>query len=102
MSYLALGVEHHSAPLAVRERLALSEDEAQALCALLVSEPSIDEAAVLSTCNRTELYLVAPDVEAAALTAIEHLTDRDPKLAAHVRKWPELAAAEHLFRVASG
>src|SRR3954453_9304154 len=102
MTYLAVGVEHHSAPLAVRERLALSEDEARALCALLAAEPSIDEAAVLSTCNRTELYLVAQDRDDAANAAIGHLTGRDPELAEHIQHWPEMAAAEHLFRVAAG
>ena len=64
---LALGVSHRTAPLALREQLALTEGRAAGVLNALVSEEPISEAAALSTCNRTELYLVATDsVEAEA------------------------------------
>ena len=64
---LALGVSHRTAPLALREQLALTEGRAAGVLNALVSEEPISEAVALSTCNRTELYLVATDsVEAEA------------------------------------
>ena len=58
---LALGVSHRTAPLALREQLALTEGRAAGVLNALVSEEPISEAVALSTCNRTELYLVATD-----------------------------------------
>src|SRR4051794_41945401 len=58
---LALGVSHQTAPLALREQLALTEGRAAGVLNALVSEEPISEAVALSTCNRTELYLVATD-----------------------------------------
>src|SRR3954453_9510399 len=58
---LVLGVSHHTASLALREQLALTEGRAPGVLNALVSEEPISEAAALSTCNRTELYLIATD-----------------------------------------
>ena len=58
---LALGVSHKTAPLELRERLALTEGRAAGVLTGLVGEEPISEAAAISTCNRTELYLVASD-----------------------------------------
>ena len=55
---LLLGTSHRVAPVALRERLALTEREAERFAAGLVSEPGISEAVAISTCNRTELYTV--------------------------------------------
>ena len=61
MELLALGVSHKTAPLHVRERLALPEGRATAVLSELCAQESIQEAVAISTCNRTELYLVASD-----------------------------------------
>jgi tRNA 2-selenouridine synthase len=61
---LALGISHKTAPVAVRERLALTTKEAQALCRELVDTDAIREAVAISTCNRTEIYLVGDPVAA--------------------------------------
>ena len=66
---LALGVSHRTAPLALRERLALTEGRAAGVLNALVSEEPISEAAAISTCNRTELYLVATDTVEAETAA---------------------------------
>ena len=58
---LALGVSHKTAPLELRERLALTEGRAVSVLRELVGAPEISEAAAISTCNRTELYLFASD-----------------------------------------
>ena len=58
---MAIGASHKTAGVAVRERIALTSVGAERFMQELVSEPDIQEAVVLSTCNRTELYLVVGD-----------------------------------------
>ena len=58
---LAIGTSHKTAPLALREKLALLDGGADALIRELTGHPSVAEAVAISTCNRTELYLVVSD-----------------------------------------
>jgi glutamyl-tRNA reductase len=58
---LTLGISHKTAPVALRERLALTESEAHRLVQALVESDDVDEAVAISTCNRTEIYLVSGD-----------------------------------------
>ena len=62
---LALGVSHKTAPLDLRERLSLTEGRAVSALAELTAAKGIHEAAAISTCNRTELYLIVSDIAAA-------------------------------------
>ena len=65
---IALGTSHKTAGVAVRERIALTEAASERFMRELVGEETISEAVVLSTCNRTELYLVVGDpVEAESI-----------------------------------
>ena len=57
----ALGLNHQTAPVALRERLAFDAGALPAALAALRSMPGVHEVAILSTCNRTELYAVADD-----------------------------------------
>jgi glutamyl-tRNA reductase len=102
---LCLGISHKTAPVAVRERLSLTTREAQALCRDLVASDAIREAVAISTCNRTEIYLVGDPVTAE--------TELLGRLAARAGTRPtELAdalyaprncdAARQLYRVVSG
>ena len=78
---LALGVSHRTAPLALRERLALTEGQAAGVLNALVTEPPISEAAAISTCNRTEIFLVAADsveAETAALGGLARQASISP------------------------
>jgi glutamyl-tRNA reductase len=112
MSVLALGLNHGSAPLALRERFALpAERLAPALASLrdrLKRGMVNPEAALLSTCNRTELYVAAPDGDAQALVqpSIEWLAGvgqmAEAQLMHHAYVREQGAAARHAFRVASG
>jgi glutamyl-tRNA reductase len=54
---LAVGIDHRSAPLELRERVALSPEQTEGLLLRLMARPEVAEAYVLSTCNRTEIYL---------------------------------------------
>jgi len=94
---LAVGVSHHQAPLQVRERLFLAGGHAVELAAELAGDGA--EAVVLSTCNRTEVYLVGVNGERAR-GELEHRSGLE--LAGVLASWEDEAAVEHLFRVSSG
>lgn len=100
MPFLAVGVEHRTAPLLVRERISLDNPGIERLSAELAGNPSILETAILSTCNRTEVYLFTDAPETAARAGLDAL-GLDPQ-SDHVQRWAEAEAVAHLFRVASG
>jgi glutamyl-tRNA reductase len=106
MSLLAVGVSHRTAPLALRERVELNERGAAALLSALTERPEIEEAASLSTCNRTELYLAAHDAGATERAVTAELARTGgmlpEELAAAIRTLRGTEAARHLFRVAAG
>ena len=103
---LALGISHHTAPLALRERLALPEGRASSVFAELLAGDSVQEAVAVSTCNRTELYLVTPDpvgAESAALAVLARQADiRPTELTDSLYARRDADAVRHLFSVAAG
>jgi glutamyl-tRNA reductase len=103
---LALGVSHKTAPLELRERLALTEGRAVGVLGELVDRDEVFEAAAISTCNRTELYLYAADsvgAESAALDQLSREAEIQPTaLVGHLYSLRGSAAAGHLMRVTSG
>ena len=100
MRLVLIGTSHHHAPLELRERVALDRDAAAALAERLSEDGR--EAVCLSTCNRTELYLAAADVEAAEQAAIVALAELEPEVEPALYRLRDNAAALHLFRVAAG
>ena len=103
---LALGASHKTAPLAVRERLALPEGRAETVTRELLGHASVQEAVALFTCNRTELYLVVSDPVEAESVVLSMLARqagiRPTELAGAMFSHRNCDAARHLFRVASG
>ena len=103
---LLLGISHKTAPVAVRERLAFTDAQLPAFLQELVGAASIREAVAISTCNRTELYLVVTDAveaESAALTALATRAGiRPTELTGVVYAPRNCDAARQLFRVCSG
>ena len=103
MNLVAVGVNHTTADVELRERLAFSTQQAQAALASLRDVPGVCEAALLSTCNRTELYCLtddsAPDL-VAWMAERRHLSrDKiEPVLYQHQGE----EALEHMMRVAGG
>jgi glutamyl-tRNA reductase len=100
-----LGANHRSAPLSVRERLALPEDELCAWLERLAALPEVDEALVVSTCNRFEVMASAPHA-AAGLDAIRAFVAaergvRVDELARYGYHHTGREAARHVFRVTS-
>jgi len=103
---LALGVSHKTAPLDLRERLSLTEGRAVGALHELTGADGIHEAAAISTCNRTELYLVVSDPVEAESTALGVLTRkaeiRPTELLGHLYSLRSGEAARHLFEVTAG
>ena len=103
---LSLGVSHKTAPLDLRERLALTEGRAASALRELTGVAGIHEAAAISTCNRTELYLVVSDPVEAESTALGVLTRqaeiRPTELLGHLYSLRSGEAVHHLFRVTAG
>jgi glutamyl-tRNA reductase len=96
MRLVLVGTSHHRAPVELRERVALDRAQASALAG------SLGEAVCLSTCNRTELYVVAEDGETAERAAVDALVALEPEVEPALYRLRDDAAALHLFRVAAG
>jgi glutamyl-tRNA reductase len=103
---LAIGVSHKTAPVEIRERLALTDGRAQEFVRDLRGAADVQEAVAISTCNRTELYLVVVDpveAESTALTMLSrHAGIRPTALAPAIYAHRNCDAARHLYRVAAG
>ncbi|HKZ51028.1 MAG TPA: glutamyl-tRNA reductase [Dehalococcoidia bacterium] len=99
---LAVGVSHRTAPVAVREALAFTPQEVPEALAVLGGR--FGTAVLLSTCNRTELYVSAAAANRVELVAaLEELKGlKQPLAPAHFYALDPAQAAGHLFRVASG
>lgn len=104
MAILTLGLNHNSAPVAIRERLVFPAERLRDALRNLVTLPHIEEAAILSTCNRTEIYCgVEPPEQAVVIDWLareQHLEPDDlcPYLYTHT----DAATIRHMFRVACG
>ncbi len=102
MALIVVGVSHQTAPLAVRERLACPPGDVPTALAAIRSAAQAREGVLLSTCNRTEVFLV--EGEAGASDAVyadwHRRLGEDPRGYAYVRR--DRDAVAHLFRVAAG
>ncbi|MBV8945626.1 MAG: glutamyl-tRNA reductase, partial [Solirubrobacterales bacterium] len=103
---LAIGVSHKTAPVEVRERLALPDARAANFLRDLRGTGEVQEAVAISTCNRTELYLVVGDPVEAESRALSMLASqagiRLSELSASIYSLRNCDAARHLYRVTAG
>ncbi len=103
---LALGISHKTAPVSLRERLAFSESEAGEFAHVAVSTPEVREAVVISTCNRTEVYLVVGDAVHAESEVLGLLARRagirPTELADAIYSPRNCDAARQLYKVTAG
>ena len=102
MPLYAIGLNHITAPLKVRERVVFQIDTLGAALRDLLGQPKVKEAAILSTCNRTEVYFNGASTE-PVMQWLETF-HREPKasLSQYVYTLPQEKAVPHAFRVASG
>ena len=97
-----LGINHHSAPIEVREKLAFPpETQTNALTAL-AGRPGVTEAVLVSTCNRTEIYCRADDVNVVREWLNAEAARSNLSIDEHLYWHTENEAVRHAFRVASG
>lgn len=102
MQLLALGVNHHTAPLAIREQVAFGPEKLEHALHDLTQSRRATEAAILSTCNRTELYVNSPEPETVSAWLAEFHRIEPQELAPYLYALPREKAAQHAFRVAAG
>jgi len=106
MRVVAAGLSHRTAPVAVRERAAIPAAEARNVLRYLVGHSGLSAASVLSTCNRTEFYVVCPtdDLVAEVVPRLARYLDPggDRAIGEHLEARTDEAAVRHIFRVASG
>ncbi len=102
MQLYALGLNHHTAPLDIRERVAFQPERLDDALHDLTDARRVREAAILSTCNRTELYFATEQPQLAAdwLARFHQLPLAD--VSPYLYTYPQRDAIRHVFRVASG
>ncbi|HLH55779.1 MAG TPA: glutamyl-tRNA reductase, partial [Verrucomicrobiae bacterium] len=106
MSLVVIGLSHHSAPVALRERFAFAEARVPAVLQILRTSRIAEEAVILSTCNRVEIYATTPLEPASAFAALREFLATchnysDP-LTDEVYSFSEPQSVHHLFKVACG
>jgi len=101
MNFQVIGVNHNSAPLEVRERLAVTEQQLPDAIRSLVKQPGVDEGMVLSTCNRVEV--VTSTKQGADLRSFlrSYFGVSADALQSHIYEFEQRDAVRHVFRVAS-
>jgi glutamyl-tRNA reductase len=104
MTLLALGLNHQTAPLPVREKVAFAPEAMPAALSDLARQAGVNEALILSTCNRTELYVdVEPGAETTPSEWLLGHHDLDARrLDEFLYRHADNEAVRHLFRVATG
>ena len=102
MSLFALGLNHDTAPIGVRERLAFTPDELAAAVSALATVPGVQEAAIISTCNRTELYCSAREIDGLLGWLAESRQLKTSEIAPYLYQLSGRHAVVHAFRVAAG
>jgi glutamyl-tRNA reductase len=104
MTISIVGLNHKSASIEIRERIAFGPDIIAAALRELTHLPDVDEAVILSTCNRTEIYACGDGNEAASLRSWVSRFHRfnQAQLLPHLYSHQDEQAVGHLFAVASG
>jgi glutamyl-tRNA reductase len=102
MAFHILGLNHRTAPVALREKVAFDEDRLVAALRTLRQESGIAEVVIVSTCNRTELYWAGTASDAEVSQWLERHHGNNLDLASSLYVHQDRRAVEHAFSVASG
>lgn len=104
MPLVTLGISHHTAPIEIRERVALPSGSHSGILKSLLAMDGVDEALLLSTCNRTELYCSGPNPDPQALLGWVHESWGlgSERLDQYFYDLKDAEAVRHLIRVAGG
>ena len=104
LTLLTLGINHKTAPVEIREKVAFAAENLARALKELISQEAVNEAAILSTCNRTELYCSLNSADRDVLINwISQFHDvKHDDLAPYVYTYANNEAVQHILRVASG
>ncbi len=106
MNIAVVGLSHKTAPVEIREKLSIPTPQIEAAIAQLCSYPHIEEVAILSTCNRLELYIVMSETEPGIREVSQFLSEYGKIPLPHLRQYLFILlhqdAVMHLMRVAAG
>jgi glutamyl-tRNA reductase len=106
MNIVVVGLSHKTAPVEVREKLSIPEPQLESAIAQLLNYPHIEEVAILSTCNRLEIYIVAHEAELGIREVTQFLADHSKlsvvALRSHLFMLLHQDAVMHIMRVAGG
>ncbi len=106
MNIAVVGLSHKTAPVEVREKLSIQEAQMESVIAQLCNYPHIEEVAILSTCNRLEIYVVATETEQGIRELTQFLSELGQlplhQLRQHLFVLLHQDAVMHLMRVAAG
>lgn len=102
MQLFTLGINHQTAPLAIREKMAFHTESLQQALKALIGQYPVNEAAILSTCNRTELYCAADAPRDAAAWLAEYHELKPQQITPYLYTLTQPDTVRHAFRVASG
>jgi len=102
MQLFTFGVNHTTAPLSVREHVAFQSETMDKALHDLTQHHPVKEAAILSTCNRTEIYCNTKDPQAAVDWLAEYHHLQPQEIHPYVYTLPQQETVKHAFRVASG
>jgi len=102
MQLFAFGINHQTAPLSVREQVVFHADNLTQALRELVDRRPVQEAAIISTCNRTEVYCSTEDPRAAVDWMAGYHRLKTQQIEPYVYQLPQEKAVKHAFRVASG
>jgi len=104
MSLIALGINHRTAPVELREQVAITSERITQALRELVALPAVNEAVILSTCNRTEVYCGLQDGHLEEIAKwLSHFQQLDlAQIQPHLYSYPNDDAVRHILRVAGG
>lgn len=106
MNIAVVGLSHKTAPVEVREKLSIPETKIESAIAQLCGYPHVEEVAILSTCNRLEIYIVTSDTEPGIREVTQFLSESSKlplvSLRPHLFMLLHEDAVMHLMRVAAG
>lgn len=104
MPFFSLGINHQTAPVAIREKLAFNREQIPAALKQITALPDVSEAVILSTCNRTEIYceLDAGNADVILDWLASERTSDDPAVRERFYQHRDRDSVAHLLRVACG
>ena len=106
MHIAVVGLSHKTASVHIREKLSIPEPQIEAAIAHLLSYPHLEEVAILSTCNRLEIYAVSSAIEPGVREVVQYLSEHSKlslsELRPHLFTLLHQDAVMHLMRVAAG